>query len=168
MTESQALTLLAALTAAYPKHPFTPETAAVYATQIRDFDADVAGRAVESLIQTSMWFPSIAEIFDEYRRFWQSRPQQRELEQRQPTPEERAETAARMRALAENFGLRPDEKPEENTAGLVEAMSGRCDDCGEQARLRWRYGKFTLCHGCVTMRRRAASSSAASTVSGPA
>jgi hypothetical protein len=70
------------------------------------------------------------------------------------TSEEREEIARLMRGwVTERFGDK--QEIADPTADLREAESGRCDDCGDTARLRWELGKFTLCGSCVVSRKRA-------------
>ncbi len=39
-------------------------------------------------------------------------------------------------------------------ADVREADGGVCDDCRHVSRLRWTFGRVTLCRGCVYSRRR--------------
>jgi hypothetical protein len=151
MTQAQALGLLGALRAAFPRWRFDEESAAIYTQSMLDLDVDVATRAVQSLVMTSHSFPTIAEIREEFKRFWETRERPRELERPEPTTEEREKLAVQMRGLVQSLGPTP--TPVRITEGLEQAPTGRCDDCAEKARLRWVLGKFTLCHGCVSSRR---------------
>lgn len=141
--------------AAFPRQKFDQETARIYVAQILDLNADIAMKAVTSLIRTSEFFPTIAEIREEHKRFWETRERPRELEPPSMDPTEREKFAGMMRGwVDETFGAVQGFKSVFD--GLEERPSGRCDDCGDpDCRLRWRYGKFTVCAGCVSLRRRA-------------
>jgi hypothetical protein len=158
MTQAQALGLLGALRAAFPRWRFDEESAAIYTQSLLDLDAEIATKAVHSLVLSSHSFPSIAEIREEFKRFWDTRERPRELERPELTAEEREMLAAKMRGLVERLG--PAAVPVRVTEGLEQAPAGRCDDCAEKARLRWVLGKFTLCHGCVSSRKFAGARSA--------
>src|SRR6266545_3794158 len=162
MTEAEALTLLAALRAAFPRQPFDRETAAVYAAALLDLDADLGRRAIETLISSSLFFPSIAEIREDYRLLRRYQPQQIALEEGLPSEEERAAFVAEMRRwTTERFGV---SEPVSTVEGLDSVGAGRCDECAEKVRQRWQLGRFALCHGCVTRRRRAVPSGVAANV----
>ena len=62
MKESEALTLVAVLKGAYPRQPTDEATAEVYVRFLIDLDHEPAAAAVHRLIQTSTFFPTIAEI----------------------------------------------------------------------------------------------------------
>jgi hypothetical protein len=62
MNRSEAAKLVALLQAAYPNFTTSEATASVYETLLRDLDADVAKAAIERLICTSRFMPTIAEI----------------------------------------------------------------------------------------------------------
>lgn len=66
VTPSEATALLATLKAAYPRQPIEQATIVVYAADLADLDADRALQAVTNLRRTSRWFPTIAEIREEY------------------------------------------------------------------------------------------------------
>jgi hypothetical protein len=62
MTTKQARSLIAQLSAAFPRQEITSETLAVYASMIADLDFDTAQAAVLGLIAESRFFPAVAEI----------------------------------------------------------------------------------------------------------
>lgn len=64
MTESQAAKLVAVLIAAYqqPQAKLDQKSAAIYERMLMDLDYMAASAAVERLLATSKWPPSIAEI----------------------------------------------------------------------------------------------------------
>lgn len=62
MTKSEAARLIAALKAAYPRGPFPPESAALYAESILDLPVDVTGTAIRQVIRTADFMPTIAEV----------------------------------------------------------------------------------------------------------
>lgn len=62
MTRVEAAKLVAMLLQAYPSAQFGPASSALYERMLADLDAGVCGAAVERLIGTSKWLPTIAEI----------------------------------------------------------------------------------------------------------
>jgi hypothetical protein len=62
VTLPQAMRVLRVMRAAWPHRAVSNETAHVYMAMMRDLTYDEATSAVQALIQTSKWFPSIAEI----------------------------------------------------------------------------------------------------------
>lgn len=65
MRESEALKLVAVLKGAYPRQPTDEATAEVYVGFLVDLDYEQANDAIRRLIQTSRFFPTIAEIREE-------------------------------------------------------------------------------------------------------
>lgn len=64
MTEREALTLVAALQGAYPRPELTPKTVKIYAEILLPLDYAAARSAVERLLLTAKFLPTIAEIRD--------------------------------------------------------------------------------------------------------
>jgi hypothetical protein len=64
MTPRQADTLLQALAAAYPRHPFSKGTRSLYMAFLVGLDYEAAHNGVKRHIATSKWFPTVAEIRD--------------------------------------------------------------------------------------------------------
>ena len=62
MNKPDVKRLVAVLKAAYPRQELPPETVAIYAEMLADLDAETATAAVKRAIQTSRFFPTIAEI----------------------------------------------------------------------------------------------------------
>ncbi len=62
MTKTEALQCLMVLKASYPRSEIGQETLLAYASMLSDVDAQDAKTAVERLICTSKWFPTVAEI----------------------------------------------------------------------------------------------------------
>lgn len=62
MNRTEIAGLLALCAAAYPHVGITKETAIVYAEMLADIDVAVAKQAVERLIVTSQYFPTVAAI----------------------------------------------------------------------------------------------------------
>lgn len=62
MKSSEAAEITMMLMAAYPHSKAVAETSAVYERMLLDLDASAARRAVERLIATSKWMPTVAEI----------------------------------------------------------------------------------------------------------
>ena len=62
MTEGQVAKLVAVLIAGYPSARITAETSAVYERMLRDLDYAAVNAAVEWLLATSKWLPTVAEI----------------------------------------------------------------------------------------------------------
>lgn len=62
MKKSEAAEIVMMLIAAYPTAKATAQTSQVYETMLGDLDGDVARSAVQRLIATSRWMPTIAEI----------------------------------------------------------------------------------------------------------
>lgn len=70
MTEAEAGELVAVLQAAFPRAEVDEATLKVYSQALRDLDIDEARTAVWSVVRTSRFFPTVAEIRGEYlRRF---------------------------------------------------------------------------------------------------
>ncbi len=62
MTETQALVLVNAIEAAYPRQSLKEGTVKVYVECLKDLDYEVASRVVYSHIRSERWFPTVAEI----------------------------------------------------------------------------------------------------------
>lgn len=62
MTEREVAKLVAVLIAAFPNSKISPETSAVYERMLRDLDYAAANAAIERLLATSKWLPTVAEI----------------------------------------------------------------------------------------------------------
>jgi hypothetical protein len=62
MTESQVARLVGVLMAAYPSSRATAETSAVYERMLMDLDHAAANAAVERLLATAKFMPTVAEI----------------------------------------------------------------------------------------------------------
>lgn len=62
MTKGESMKLLAMLRAAWPRQEVGADTAEVYAEMLKDIPFDEASAAVRRIVQTSKWFPAIAEI----------------------------------------------------------------------------------------------------------
>jgi len=62
MNRSEAAKIVALLQAAYPGVSMSEATVSVYESLLKDIDADVGKRAVERLICTNRFVPTIAEI----------------------------------------------------------------------------------------------------------
>lgn len=62
MKKSEAAEIVMMLIAAYPATKATEQTSQVYEAMLGDLDADVARAAVQRLLATSRWMPTIAEI----------------------------------------------------------------------------------------------------------
>lgn len=62
MTKAEALRLMAMLRAAWPRQEIGEDTTEVYAGMLADLSYADAKTAVTTLVKTSKWFPTIAEI----------------------------------------------------------------------------------------------------------
>jgi hypothetical protein len=62
MTRGEVARLVATLMAAYPQAQMTVATSKVYEHQLGDLDREVATVAVERLINTANWLPTVAQI----------------------------------------------------------------------------------------------------------
>lgn len=62
MNYEQASKLVSRVSAAYPRHRFSPETAAIYVDMLSDLDYEQTNRTVTAIIAESDFPPSIAEI----------------------------------------------------------------------------------------------------------
>lgn len=62
MTKTEVAKLVAVLLAAFPNAKASAQTSTVYETLLADLDADAAAAAVQRLIGTSRWMPTVAEI----------------------------------------------------------------------------------------------------------
>lgn len=65
MTSANTLTLMKRLKAAYPRQQLGTDTLTAYAEALDDFPYQAVDRAVDNVIRTSKWFPSIAELRQE-------------------------------------------------------------------------------------------------------
>ena len=62
MTKAEAAKLVAVLIAAYPSAKLGPDTTGIYERMLIDLDYPSANAAVERLLATSKWPPTVAEI----------------------------------------------------------------------------------------------------------
>lgn len=62
MKAADAAKLVATLMAAYPQAQMTAATSGLYERMLEDLDRDTSSAAVERLIKTSKWLPTVAEI----------------------------------------------------------------------------------------------------------
>lgn len=65
MTRSQSLTLLSELAAAFPRQSLQPNTVALYAAHLVQFDFNRGLDVVRSYIVSQKWFPSLSELVAE-------------------------------------------------------------------------------------------------------
>lgn len=62
MTKTEVMKLVAVLCAAYPSAKFTAEASSAFESALADLGYAVANAAVEQIIGTSRWMPTIADI----------------------------------------------------------------------------------------------------------
>lgn len=62
MTKTEVMKLVAVLCAAYPAAKFTAEASSAYERSLADLDYPLANAAVEQIIGSSRWLPTVAEI----------------------------------------------------------------------------------------------------------
>jgi len=62
VTPAQAAKLVGALLSVYPQAQFGQASAGMYERLLADLDFDVATRAVDRLVKSSKWLPTVAEI----------------------------------------------------------------------------------------------------------
>jgi hypothetical protein len=62
MKPNESAGVVALLKAAYPRQELDRDTIRLYAKMLADLDAEVVVAAVERIIATSKWFPTVAEI----------------------------------------------------------------------------------------------------------
>ncbi len=62
MTKPEVAKLVAVLMASYPNNKFTTETSHIYERMLADLDYPAASAAVEQLLASSKWIPTVAEI----------------------------------------------------------------------------------------------------------
>jgi hypothetical protein len=62
MTQAEAARLVAVLMAAYPTNKASAQTSAVYERMLADLDYPAANAAVERLLASAKWMPTVAEI----------------------------------------------------------------------------------------------------------
>lgn len=62
MKESEAVNLLAKLRAAFPRTEVGERTIEVYVAALVDIPADLAAAAVDALVRSARYFPTIAEV----------------------------------------------------------------------------------------------------------
>lgn len=62
MTQAETAKLVAVLMAAYPSNRATPQTSQIYERMLADLDYPEANAAVERLLATAKWMPTVAEI----------------------------------------------------------------------------------------------------------
>lgn len=62
MTKQEAMKLVALLKAGWPRQELGAETISLYADMLKDIPLAEAQAAVQRIVQTSKWFPTIAEI----------------------------------------------------------------------------------------------------------
>lgn len=107
MTKAQAQALATKVAAAFPREwAFSgPLTNEVYVERLARLSRPAAAAAaIDALIDTETRLPTIAKIRQAYAEIF-NRFDPPALEEPEPTPEERAENARRMRELAASVGL---------------------------------------------------------------
>lgn len=62
MRASEAAELVAMLLQAYPQAQFGPASSALYERELADLDESLALAAVQRLVRTSKWLPTVAEV----------------------------------------------------------------------------------------------------------
>lgn len=106
MTQDEATQLAAKLFAAYDK-PRDPLTLAVYVERLQDWDAAIGLRAVDELIVSEKWLPTVAAFIEVAQRLTNDavrlRAQRHELTEPPLTPEQREENLRRMRELVRSL-----------------------------------------------------------------
>lgn len=111
MTKAEAIDLLGVLAAAYPRQELSNATTALYVDRLQRERYEPARDAIESLVDSSRWFPAISEIRDEIARY-RDRYAPKALEEPELTEEERQENLRRIRDLASRIGRSVDEPAE--------------------------------------------------------
>jgi hypothetical protein len=66
VTQTEAATILAYLASAWPRTSLPDETVKVWARHMESLDFETAMRAAEALVDSSSWFPSVAEFKNTY------------------------------------------------------------------------------------------------------
>lgn len=104
MTESDCATLVGKLFAAFPQAKGTDATLVVYIEALKPLPRVGALRdAIDSLIRTERFIPSIAALREEYRRF-ADRHAPPGLPEPEISDEQRRENLRKIRELAEQVG----------------------------------------------------------------
>jgi Loader and inhibitor of phage G40P len=147
----EAMALLRMLRAAYPTTKVEADTSELWLSELRRLDATIGEQAVRSVIASSRFWPSLAELHEQVEAARRQAAQARRDEERQqadgmaeelprPPLEEIPEVQALLDRWSESFGL-PSADP------------GACDECGEEAKTRFVLGRFTLCRDCTRRRK---------------
>lgn len=107
MTQAEARALTAKLFAAYPNKT-TDLTAAVYVEKLEPLNYPVAVRAVDELICSEKWMPTVASVLEVYWRIEEAARERRAvargLAEPPLTEEQKQENARQARALLERLG----------------------------------------------------------------
>lgn len=104
MKQSEAALIVAKLLAAFPSSKANEATVRVYVDALAPFpSAECLLAAVDSLIRTARFLPTVSEVASEYRSYAPTFAP-RALPEPELTPEERRENARRMRELADSIG----------------------------------------------------------------
>jgi hypothetical protein len=183
MTDAEAQALCLVLAAAFP-HPAVPEmTLRLYRARLAELeDAAAARHAVDVAVENGSRFPAWSVLRTDYReevrrrRDAQARlrglPEPDSQEPDSRSGQERAREALgaltraaetgpmhrivreRLAALAGGETLDQLTTQREGEESLPLEPGGRCDDCADEERLRFRHGRLVLCRACFDDRRR--------------
>lgn len=179
MKPAEAAELVRRLAAAFPTVRVNTDTVALYTAELAELRDDVALRlVVAAAIKNGARFPTLSVLRSDYleavRRRQEEAARHRGLPEPDPHGPERARTAlaalaraadsgpmyqlVRERLSAIAGGQALDELAGVGDEGepLPLEPAGRCDDCGDEERVRYRHGRFVLCRGCFDDRRRVA------------
>jgi hypothetical protein len=150
---AEAARLLKLLRAAYPdaKQKVSQDTADLWLAELRRLDAGLGETAVRSLLASSRFWPSLAELQEQVeiaRR--QAAQARRERERREA--DEQAEALPRP-PLEEISGAQTWIDGRDDAFGLPRAEAGECQQCHRNVKARFVLGRFTLCRECTRSRK---------------
>jgi hypothetical protein len=153
VTVGEAKGLVARLSAAYPMAKVGADTASVWIAELRPLELGLAKEAVENVIRSVKFFPSIAELAEAVMLVREQRARRQREDQRQAAVEAEAvmeplspEILREMHAYSARLAGRPE---------LTEVEPGVCDDCGDEG-LRFRFAALSVCSSCGASRAGAA------------
>jgi hypothetical protein len=145
VTPSEAGRLFALLRAAYPdaKAKIGPDTADLWLEELRRLEATSGETAVRSLIESSRFWPSIAELREQYAVAREQLAREFRAEERRTA--ERVADQIERPPLREIPAVRDYLERRAPGVGLPEEGAGVCSDCERQRPRLYRFGKVRVC-----------------------
>lgn len=149
MMPTEAAALFKLLRAAYPNARIPEDAAQLWLSELRKLDHERGSAAVRSLIAGCKFWPSLAELYEQYRIIGEQQARARREQERCDAAQ--AFDAIPMPPLREIPAAVQLLRRFNTPLPLDPATDGACDDCGRSGQ-RFTRGRLRLCGDCARRR----------------